>query len=339
MSGEDAYMRRLAMSQGAAPPRGPSPTPAPIDPNMSGEEAYQRRLALATGGHPAQTETPPVSLPPADTDFDMALGYDVAEPPVVSANRAETGDEAYERRLAMSQGLRPSAPPFIPSQPPPMPLSVAESPSPPRLAYNPFAPPTNVPPPPPSGQIPSGFEDKVKAAANIAARLSALAAAAGSNSTGSGDSGTNSPAPLPPSEEGGASERSALSSPRFPGILNTPICRPDPHSFAARLMAKWGHKEGQGLGADGSGIVNALTVEQITQAKSGKGNKKTAAQAQAKQAIGSKMGRIINDNEDARAREDRERFGEPSRVVVLTNMVGPEDVGDGDLRDEIGSFD
>ena len=210
MSGEDAYMRRMAMSQGGAPPRAPSPPPVHVDRNMSGEEAYQRRLALAAGGQPAQTAALLTPQPDDDTDLDEAPGNDVIDPPTITVDRAETGDEAYQRRLAMSQGLRPSAPPFIPSQPPPMAPGVAEPPSPPRLAYNPFAPPTSVPPPP--SQIPSGFEDKVKAAANIAARLSALAATAGASSAGSGDSGTNSPAPPPPLEEEGASKRSALSN-------------------------------------------------------------------------------------------------------------------------------
>lgn len=97
-------------------------------------------------------------------------------------------------------------------------------------------------------------------------------------------------------------------------------------------MAKWGYQEGQGLGTDGQGIVNALKVEQIHDSKA-KGKKDGKGVG-----VGTKMGRIVNDNEDIQAREDRIRFGEASRVVVLTNMVGPEDADDGELREEIGAF-
>jgi hypothetical protein len=106
------------------------------------------------------------------------------------------------------------------------------------------------------------------------------------------------------------------------------LSRSDPHGFAARLMAKWGHKEGQGLGADGSGMIHALAVEQV---KSGKGTDNKG------KAMGSGRGRIIDASAEARAKAEAERFGEPSRVIVLTNMVGLEDVNDPDLSADVGS--
>lgn len=108
-------------------------------------------------------------------------------------------------------------------------------------------------------------------------------------------------------------------------------------------MAKWGHKEGQGLGTEGTGIVNALTVEKVTKgkdkkSKDNKGGKeaKKGPNKNVGTGIGVARGRIVNDNDDVKTREDRARFGDPSRIVVLTNMVGPDDADDAELRGEIG---
>lgn len=75
---------------------------------------------------------------------------------------AQTGDEVYLQRLAMTTMAR---------QPP---LHLVSPPSPPHLAYNPFAPPPVAPPPGPPGTLSSDIEARVKAAAAIAAKLSAL---------------------------------------------------------------------------------------------------------------------------------------------------------------------
>ncbi|KAI6150319.1 hypothetical protein BKA82DRAFT_4114203 [Pisolithus tinctorius] len=331
MSGDDAYMRRLAMSQGTSATSAPSPPPAPADRNLSGEEAYLRRLVLSTRGK-AVRRSPELAATASNTvnmeeehDEDAIPGLGMTskmdtdadvpgttDGPTAPPFRAETGDDAYQRRLTMSRGLQPTAPPFQPSfqssvqAAPSPPVQSPPPPSPPRVAYNPFSPPSSVPPPPAPSQQPqrpSGFEDKIKQAASIAAKLSALAPPA--TPTGRPSLAATSSAPA---EHGGAKG-------------------PGPHGFAARLMAKWGHKEGQGLGADGSGIIAAQGKNKKGQAQSGKGGT----------SIGSKMGRIINDNEDARAKEDKARFGEPSRVVVLTNMVDPEDLDDGELRNDIGA--
>ncbi|KAJ7172560.1 hypothetical protein C8R46DRAFT_1086398 [Mycena filopes] len=250
----------------------------------------------------AMSAVRPVSPPPSAPDHSWTPDDDDDIIPGLSMNTrtaapppTETGDEAYLRRVAMASLSRPAPPPPLP----------ARSLSPPTLAYNPFAPPSVPPPPPgPPPSMNAALDARVKAAAAIAARLGALA-------------GASETASAPPVEP--------------------PSKKPDPHGFAARLMAKWGHKEGQGLGVDGSGIVNALTVEQVSQGKSGKGKAHSGPSAPTGKGIGvgSKMGKIINNNEDAKTREDRERFGEPSKVVVLTNMVGVADLDD-DLSEEIG---
>lgn len=269
--------------------------------------------------------TPPPLQITADDDPDAIPGLSLASSASIAAPSsapkpppaAETGEEAYLRRLAMSNRMAQAPPPRMDSPPP----TFQRQPSPPPLAYNPFAPPS-VPPPPPAGQFNGNnsqaatlalIEEKRKQAAAIAARLAALK---------EGPAAQPTPPPQTPPEfvEGGSTR--------------------DPHNFAARFMAKFGHKEGQGLGADGSGIVNALEVERA--GAGGKGKKKAATAVQQPSnsgkgiGVGSKMGKIINNNEDLKAKEDKERFGEASRVVVLTNMCDPEDVYDEDLRQDIG---
>lgn len=52
---------------------------------------------------------------------------------------------------------------------------------------------------------------------------------------------------------------------------------------------------------------------------------------------GGGRGVIVSETKEARVREEKARYGAPSRIAVLTNMVGRSEVDD-DLAGEIGMF-
>ncbi|XP_018319487.1 splicing factor 45 [Agrilus planipennis] len=103
-----------------------------------------------------------------------------------------------------------------------------------------------------------------------------------------------------------------------PTLVNTY----DGSSVAAKIMAKYGFKEGQGLGKQEQGMSMALQVEKTSK----------------------RGGRIIHEKEimpppvtDFGAKQElsiTEMMKSPSKVVVLRNMVGPGEVDD-ELEPEV----
>lgn len=112
-------------------------------------------------------------------------------------------------------------------------------------------------------------------------------------------------------------------------------------------MRKWGHKEGTGLGADGTGIKHALVAEHVAKPVDPKQPiskrqlaKQKAANANAKNrkwvVHNTTRGRIVNANDEERRVEEQGKYGEAGRVICLVGLVGSEDDIDEDLSEEIG---
>ncbi|XP_063684449.1 splicing factor 45-like [Bolinopsis microptera] len=106
-------------------------------------------------------------------------------------------------------------------------------------------------------------------------------------------------------------------------------------SIASNIMSKYGWKEGQGLGKEEQGMASALQVEKT----------------------GRQRGVIVNESEErakarievskqeeerkAKAAEVKKSLKQPSKVILLKNMVGPGEVDDdleGETREECSKY-
>ncbi|MBW0487165.1 hypothetical protein O181_026880 [Austropuccinia psidii MF-1] len=280
--------------------------------------------------------------------------------PFTTVSRTETGDEAYARRVALSQGIPYQPPQNVPPAPvnehkdispeatPTISIadaqarakSIAE-----RLqkvhgstneseAASPVAEPNPSEPPLDSkAQMPPTaaatlLEAQAKAKL-IAAKLAAL--------NGANNSSSSSVAPAETktlhSVENNQQDASQEFTNKAPG-------QPD---FARRLMDKYGWKEGQGLGATESGRTSILTV--ATAPVSGNKKRKnnsiemgagvSGPMMPSKTGIAGKgRGVVLDEAKVQRDMEEKIRYGEPTRVVYLTNVVSVDEVDD-ELATEI----
>lgn len=267
-----------ARYRGFAPPSSYG-RPPPPEQEEEEEKLYISPPPPSPPPHVAQAPPgpPPSAPPPPSTSGEEAYQRRVA---LSRQMQSETGEEAYQRRLAMSQQQQPtpgtqSAPASAPYNAPP--LARGDDPA------------------------PSDMEASRNAAAAIAARLSQKSSLA-------------------------VAENISIPSD------DNPEHRPDPAAFAERLMAKWGHTQGQGLGAEGNqGRSEALLMEKVKQDRTHHRhqdhNARSATAARGK----------FNTSDDPRTQADLEKYGKSSEVIYLSNVLSPGDEVDPDLPEDIAS--
>ncbi|PWN20352.1 hypothetical protein BCV69DRAFT_206776 [Microstroma glucosiphilum] len=234
--------------------------------------------------------------------------------------RPMTGEEAYQRRLAMSQQAAHASPPVI-ARASPADASLSRSPLPPAFQGGGEGEGGDVK----SSPAPAmDLAARQSAAAAIAARLASIAPPAQPARPGP------PPPPPPPLSfvPGGAGSSSALNNDVVPEGEE------EEGDFATRLMSKWGHQSGQGLGAEGNqGMTEALVINKVSNSKTG-GWRKSAdllgvdgfgpSSSSSTSSGASSMGpRGRYATADPRARADLEKYGQPSEVILLHGLLSP----------------
>ncbi|KAK4944178.1 hypothetical protein LTR10_016291 [Elasticomyces elasticus] len=222
-----------------------------------------------------QFAPPPSFAPPAGLNDEVA-----PPPPVTQVPDDPTGEDAYLRRLRMSQGVQ--------AQPSPDPLPAAD---------------------PPAGQI-----SRAPVRYNLPA----------------------APAEIP-SSEAELEKRFAESESKGDEASDEPrSTRPGQAGFAERLLSKYGWSKGQGLGAQGTGIINPLY------AKADKRKKKSDAEGGG-YVTPATTGKILGGNKSKAAQAEEEgKFGAMSEVIRLEGMLNGLDLeeelvrGEGGIMQEIG---
>lgn len=312
---------------------------------------------------PSLNDAPPAGDDPMDLDDDEyyappAAGFSSnfgngaphqVSPPAV--NLHATGDDAYMQRLRLS-GMANQIPP---------------------QASTPQQPPYVAPPPAASAPAKSTATPPPHVAAQLAAAKAKLAAAkAKIDAQHAQNSKAAVPSPTPPTEVAALPPPPSTAQPQSNSIisqgpvlynladaqidalvdrqmsqsksgmastaqLSAPVQPtskvPGQKGFGARMMAKMGWEEGQGLGAKGDGITTAI-IAQATKRKRRSDKEGGGWMPQVGKIVGGKKRKVQTTD------DDEGEFGNISSVVKLQGMLDELDVTyeieENNLQQEIG---
>ncbi|KAF3004601.1 hypothetical protein E8E14_007343 [Neopestalotiopsis sp. 37M] len=237
---------------------------------------------------------------PANNQFAPPAAYSFAPPPPSPPRAApvplpddKTGDDAYARRLAMSQGIPPPPPP--PTEPGPA-GPEAQSPVPP-------------PPPPPEPEHATISRAPVRYTQPEPTAME----------------GVDQEVPESQAQNEDEDDEDAPRS-----------SRPGQKGFAARLMSKYGWSKGQGLGAEGTGILAPLSVKVEKRKKNENGG--WAEPGGRGKIIQPKANTNSNNatSSTPSSADEGGKFGPMSNVIVLRHMLDNIEDAQQEMEDGLG---